>query len=63
VQASEPARDSLAHKNYAWHNNRANRVALASDAEFRTAFNDALLQLTASRVATSIMAFSIGRSF
>lgn len=40
----------------AWRNNHANRVAVAS-AEFRAAFNDALLRLTASREATSIIIF------
>ena len=40
----------------AWRNNRANRVAIASTA-FRAAFNDALLRLTASREATSIIIF------
>ena len=40
----------------AWRNNRANRVAAAS-AAFRAAFNDALLRLTASREATSIIIF------
>ena len=39
-----------------WRNNRANRVAIASDA-FRAAFADALLRLTASREATSIIIF------
>lgn len=40
----------------AWRNNHANRVAVASSA-FRAAFNDALLRLTASREATSIIIF------
>lgn len=40
----------------AWRNNHANRVAVAS-AAFRTAFNDALLRLTSSRDATSIIIF------
>ena len=40
----------------AWRNNHASRVAVAS-AAFRTAFNDALLRLTASREATSIIIF------
>ena len=40
----------------AWRNNRANRVAIAS-AAFRTAFADALLRLSASHEATSIIIF------
>lgn len=40
----------------AWRNNHATRVAAASTA-FRAAFNDALLRLTASREATSIIIF------
>lgn len=40
----------------AWRNNHASRVAVAS-ATFRAAFNDALLRLTASQEATSIIIF------
>ena len=40
----------------AWRNNRASRVADAS-AAFRTAFADALLRLSASHEATSIIIF------
>lgn len=40
----------------AWRNNRASRVAVAS-AAFRTAFADALLRLSASREATSIIIY------
>lgn len=40
----------------AWRNNHASRIAVAS-AAFRTAFNDALLRLIASREATSIIIF------